>query len=213
MSSAEQAGGLPRDEQFRQAALAIARGEVVAFPTETYYGLAVDPFNPTAIAQLFRLKGRDYSKPILVLIADIGQLSELVSAIPDQYQPLIEAYWPGPLTLIFPARPDLSPLLTGNTGTVGVRLSPHPIACRLIRTCRLPLTATSANPAGLPPAASAAAVFGYFGTDIEEVLDGGETEGGPSSTVVGLENGALCLIRRGRITLPGIGDHRRMGIS
>ncbi len=205
MSSAEQAGGFPLDAQFRQAALAIARGEVVAFPTETYYGLAVDPFNPTAIAKIFRLKGRDYAKPILVLIADIGQLSELVQAVPDQYRPLIDVYWPGPLTLIFPARPNLSPLLTGNTGTVGVRLSPHPIACRLIRTCRLPLTATSANPAGRPPAASVAAVRSYFGADIEQVLDGGEAEGGPSSTVVGLENGMLRLVRRGRIDLPGLG--------
>ena len=193
-------------EQFKQAALAIARAEVVAFPTETSYGLAVDPFNPTAITKLFRLKGRDFAKPILVLIAEMSQLSELVTAVPDQYQSLIDTYWPGPLTLIFPARPDLSPLLTGNTGTVGVRLSPHPVACQLIQTCGLPLTATSANPAGLPPAVSADQVRTYFGAKLDYVLDGGVAGGGPCSTVVGLADGVLCLKRQGQIELPGIAD-------
>src|SRR5262245_61494406 len=99
------------------------RGDVVAIPTETYYGLGVDPFNPKAVDRLLALKDREAGKPILVLIGSLDQLSSLVQEVPSAASSLIETFWPGPLTIVFPARPSLPTSLTAGTGSVGVRLS------------------------------------------------------------------------------------------
>jgi tRNA threonylcarbamoyl adenosine modification protein (Sua5/YciO/YrdC/YwlC family) len=114
--------------QLARAVVELQRGGIVAFPTETFYGLAVDPFCRSALVALFELKKRAADKPILVLIDHIEQLSQLVKSIPQQYVPLMERHWPGPLTLIFPAKKSLPVELTGGTGTIGVRISSHPLA-------------------------------------------------------------------------------------
>ena len=142
----------------RRAAEIVRGGGVVAFPTETYYGLAVDPFQPAALERLFAVKRRPADLPILVLVSGPEQLGLLAASVPPLFSVLIDRFWPGPLTLVCPARADLPTRLTGNTGTVGVRRSPLAAANRLIAACGGPLTATSANLSGQPPAVSTRAV-------------------------------------------------------
>ena len=189
----------PSDQQFQRAIDVLRGGGIVAFPTETYYGLAVDIYNKKGVNALFQLKKRDYSKPILLLIDDRSMLQEIVAAVPKPYERLMRRFWPGPLTLIFPAASDLSSLLTGPANTIGVRISPHPVAMELCRKWGRPLTATSANISGREPAQTGDRVKEMFGDKIDYVLDGGETPGRKCSTVVGLDHQELTLIREGRI--------------
>jgi len=202
-SSVERIGGLP-DEKIRQAVQVLRQGGIVAFPTETYYGLAVDPDNEAALQRLFQIKNRPGVKPLLLLIHDISLLDNLVTAVPDVYLPLIEKYWPGPLTLIFPAQPHLSAWLTGGTATVGVRISPRPEALALGRIFGRAVTATSANLSGHPPSRIASEVSVSFDSAVDFILDGGETPGGRCSTVIGLRDGKLCLLRPGAVNVEGV---------
>lgn len=185
-----------------RALAALRAGGVVAFPTETYYGLAVDPFNREALRRLFRLKNRPGDKPVLVLIRDAGDIPLLAAHTPPQYEPLMRRFWPGPLTLIFPARADLPPELTAGTGGVGIRQSPHPTAAALLEAFGGPLTATSCNRSGEPPAATAEAAASLCRNERDDfflTLDGGPTPGGAGSTIVGLRDGGLRCIREGKI--------------
>ncbi len=174
-------------------------GGVVAFPTETFYGLAVDPLNPLALNHLYALKQRDISKPILTLVDDRESLFSLVQDIPGIYEDLMQEFWPGPLTLIFQARLNLPVLLTAGTSTVGIRQSSHPFARQLLRAFGRPLTATSANLSGRAAAVDAYGVRAQFGTKIDMVFDGGRTPGILGSTIVGLEGERLRLIREGAV--------------
>ncbi len=189
----------PSDEDYRRAVSVLAQGGIVAFPTETFYGLAVDPFNEKALTDLFRLKGRPFHKPFLVLIQDEIQLPSLASSIPSAYRPLMQAFWPGPLTLVFPASPKLSPILTGDGDGIGVRISPHPVARDFGQIWGGPMTATSANLSGMPAARTADEVRQSLGDGVTCILDGGQTHGGRSSTVVGFCQGKFQLIRAGAI--------------
>lgn len=191
--------------EIQEAVKVIQSGGVVAFPTETYYGLGVDPFNPKALAKLFEIKQRPTDKPILTLISHPEQLSLLAAKIPLIFRPLC-ALWPAPLTLVFDALPSLPLLLTGDTGTVAVRMSPHPLAAALVNACRHPVTATSANISGKPPAICPADVKQYFGDAVDFVVEGGEAMGGMPSTVVGIRNDELAVIRDGVISLQEIRD-------
>lgn len=193
-------------EDLAQAAKVIRSGGVVAFPTETYYGLAVDPFNPEALDRLFRLKRRDANKPVLTVIHSAEELFLLAKEIPSLYQPLMRIFWPGPLTLIFDGLSTLPPLLTGNTGTVGVRISSNVVAQRLAEAAGQPITATSANISGQPPAINAKQVEEQFRRDIDWVVDGGETPGGTGSTIIGCNKNELILIRRGVLSYERIVD-------
>ncbi|MDZ7641208.1 MAG: L-threonylcarbamoyladenylate synthase [Desulfurivibrio sp.] len=195
------AEGRPSAALLTKAAAVIAAGGVVAFPTETYYGLAVDPFNAAALQRLFTVKQRPDDKPILTLVAERQMLSRLVSRVPAPYEGLMDAFWPGPLTLIFAARPELPPDLTAHSGTVGVRISSHPTARALAAACGGPITATSANLSGRPAAVSAAEVAAQFTAGIDLILDGGSTPGGVGSTLVGLVNDELQVLREG--VVPG----------
>jgi L-threonylcarbamoyladenylate synthase len=182
-----------------KAAALIAQGGIVALPTETSYGLAVDPFNEKALSRLFKVKQRPPSKPILVLIDHIAWLSRLVAAVPDCYQALFTRHWPGPLTLIFPALPHLSPLLTGGTTTIGIRISSDPFARDLCRATGGPISATSANISGAEPALSVPQIIDQFGDTLDLIIDDGVRATGPNSTVVTQVRGELQLIRAGRI--------------
>lgn len=180
----------------QEAATVIRQGGLVAFPTETYYGLAVDPFDEAALAKVFSLKQRPESKPLLTLINHQDQLCLLTASVPPCLVPLMEL-WPAPLTLVFPAGKALSDRLTAGTGTIGVRISPHPIASQLVALCGQPITATSANLSGAPPAHTAQEVMAQFPRGIDYVLDGGRTAGGAGSTLVGCVAGRPVLLRRG----------------
>ena len=188
----------------QRASEIVRRGGVVAFPTETYYGLAVDPFQPAALERLFAVKLRPADLPILVLVSGPEQLGLLAASVPPLFSVLIDRFWPGPLTLVCPARADLPTRLTGNTGTVGVRRSPLAAANRLIAACGGPLTATSANLSGQPPAVTAAEAFALFGDSVDLVLDGGATPGGQGSTLVGVRAGRLCCLREGVVPFAAV---------
>ncbi len=156
---------------------------VVALPTETYYGLAVRPTDTAALQNLMELKGRPTDKPILVLIGSPGQLPQLVRSISPAAALLMELFWPGPLTIVFPAAPDLPALLTAGTGTIGVRQSPLLQLQHLLRHTG-PLTGTSANRSSEPPIDNAEAVQRALGAGVDLILDGGHTPGGLPSTMV-----------------------------
>lgn len=179
----------------------LRQGRIVAFPTETYYGLGVDPDNEQSISRLFHIKKRPSDKPLLLLVADKTQLESIVDSIPEAYHTLIDKYWPGPLTLIFPAKQTLSRILTAGSGTIGVRISPHPIATGLVESFRKPITATSANISGMQAARTPREVFDIFGDTIDYILDGGVTKGGLCSTVAAAVESKLAIIRKGEVTL------------
>ena len=182
----------------------IRAGRVIGIPTETYYGLAADPQSVSAVAQLFTPKTRPPNKPILLLVGNMDQLDHYVASIPPQYLDYMDRYWPGPLTLVFPAREDVPERLTGGTGTIGIRLTPHPLARALIRLLGHPITATSANISSQDPARTAEEVRSYFGTGLGYVVDGGPADGGAGSTVITIQQHSVCIAREGRLHLPGL---------
>lgn len=187
------------DEGLAHACAILRAGGVVAYPTETYYGLAVDPFNSAALARLFALKGRSPDKAVLLIIANPSQLSGLVSEIPSVFTIPMQQFWPGPLTLVFPGAASLPEILTGYRGTIGVRVSSHPVARELVRAFGLPVTATSANLSGYPPAVTASGVREQLGTEVDAVIDGGKTPGGLGSTILDCCEGEIRLLRDGVI--------------
>jgi len=177
----------------------LRRGGIVAFPTETYYGLAVDPFNEQALARLFRLKGRPQDKAVLCLVDSPASLGRISTGMEDIYQPLIAEFWPGPLTLLFEGVPGLSALLTCNKGKIGVRISSNPAAQALCLAAGQPITATSANLSGKRALTTAGEVDEQLGDQLDLIIDGGRTPGGLGSTIVGTDGVALTLIRQGII--------------
>ena len=185
----------------QRAAAVIRGGGIVAYPTETYYGLGVNPFDSEALKRLFKVKQRSRSKAILVVIDKIDQLGTLIAEFPEPYRPLIEQYWPGPLTLVFPALRSLPDLLTGGSGTIGVRMSSSATATAICRASGFPISATSANISGEPPSTCVADVLRYFNEAIDLVIDGGENAAPQCSTIVALADGAIRTLRHGAITL------------
>jgi L-threonylcarbamoyladenylate synthase len=189
---------------FAEAARIIGRGGLVIFPTETYYGLAVDPFSEKALANLYALKNRPATKPVLTLVDSEAQLERLTKEIPVVYQVLMDRFWPGPLTLLFKARPGLSDILTAGTGTIGVRISSLPAARLLTTESGGIITATSANLSGRPPAATATEAIAQLGSRPDLVLDGGPTAGGQPSTILTIVRGNPVLVREGMVAAADI---------
>jgi L-threonylcarbamoyladenylate synthase len=177
----------------------IARGGVIAYRTDTFYGLGADPFNRDAVRKIKELKGRDDHKPILIIISDRQDLSRFIAEPTEQFNLLAEAFWPGPLTLIGQAASIVPDEITAGTKTIGVRLPNDDDLCGLVRTCGGALTATSANPSNELPATSAQEVFRYFGEAIDLIVDGGEVTSDQPSTVVDVSNVGPKLIREGAI--------------
>lgn len=194
------------DKNIDQAVNILRDGGLIAFPTETYYGLAVDPFNESALKKLFTIKNRPAIKPVLVLIPARNHIMQLADAVPDAANELMNGFWPGPLTIVLSARQELSQMLTGGTGTIGVRMSPHPVAQVLLKAFAGPLTATSANRSGGSAAVTADEVLDIFGKDVDMVLDGGQTPGGSPSTLVGFSGDIIDCIREGCISCSDIKD-------
>ena len=176
----------------------IKEGGVVAFPTETYYGLAVDPFNREALKRLFQVKKRSFDKPILTLVENVGQLSLLAREIPALYRPLIDEFWPGPLTLLFPALDRLPSLLTAGSGDIGARISSHPVARSLVRACGFPVTATSANISGHPAVCRATDIRHQL-SDIDLLIPFDHLATGQESTIMTCRNGRPLIVRPGAI--------------
>jgi len=171
---------------------------VVAYPTDTFYGLAVDPRSPEATAKLFRVKRRSPSTAIPLIAASIDQVERVATCSPAEMR-LAERFWPGPLTLVMPARPGLASVILAGGTTVAVRVPAHPIARALASEFGFCITSTSANESGEPPAVSADDVVSAVGERIDLLLDAGPTPGGPPSTVVEMTADGPRLIRAGAV--------------
>ena len=185
----------------REAGKVVRGGGVIAFPTETFYGLGVDPLNVPAVQRLYDLKGRSsQTSPILVLIRSRRELRALVSEITPAAERLMQACWPGPLTLVFRAAEAVPSVLTAGTGTIGVRLSAYPDVQRVLEVIGGPLTGTSANRTGQPPATTADEVERAFGADVDLIVNGGPTPGGLPTTVVDTTVSPPRLIREGCVS-------------
>jgi L-threonylcarbamoyladenylate synthase len=191
----------PDPAALRQAANVLRQGGVVAYPTETLYGLGVSPFDAQALEKLYCLKGRPATLPISILVRDLDMLREVVLEIPPLALRLARAFLPGPLTLVLPASPSLPARVTAGSGKVGVRISSHPLAGPLFGAYPSPITTTSANPTGRPGARTAGEVKAYFPEDLDCILDGGGVPGGPGSTVVDVSADRLVVLREGAIPL------------
>ncbi len=170
----------------------VRRGGLLAVGTESAYALAVSVSVAQAPDRVVRVKGRPSGKPVLVLIADRSQLNDLVNAVPSWADAVLNAWWPGPLTVIFPAHPRLSPVLTAGTGTIGVR-EPAPAFLRTLLQHTGPLTGTSANRSGDAPCLTAGEVQVSLGDDVDVILDTGPAPGGPPSTLFSVTDTPIIL--------------------
>ena len=187
-------------ENLGQIAAITKRGGVIAFRTDTFYGLGADPFNRLAVQKIRTLKGREDDKPILVVISDTGQIERLLRDPSQAFDDLSKRFWPGALTIIGPAAAGLPDELTAGTKTVGVRLPNDDRVRVLIEACGGALTATSANVSGQQPAQTAAEVEKYFGHQIDLIADGGPTTSESPSTVVDATADEVKLVREGVIS-------------
>ncbi len=189
----------PQARQLMEAARVLGAGGVVAYPTDTLYGLAVDPRSADAVEKLYRIKGRPVDRAVPLIAADGGQLDACGVTLRPLAAALAEAFWPGPLTLVLPAWPGLAVGVHGGLGTVAVRVPAHAIARGLAAALGYPITSTSANPSGAEPPASAEAVVAGLGSAIDLLIDGGATVGGPPSTIVDMTTDRPRLLRAGAI--------------
>ncbi len=183
-----------------RAAEVIRAGGIVAFPTETFYGLGVDATNDSAIQRLFDIKKRSRDQPVLILIPDVDVLDRYVVKIRPTARRLMARFWPGGLTLVFEAAAGVSPLLTAGTGRIGVRLSSHPLATGLTRAVDRPITGTSANLSGRPGCLSAEEVSQALAGRLDFILDGGKTKGGKGSTILDVTIEPPVILREGMIS-------------
>lgn len=183
-----------------RAARAVAAGGVVAFRTDTFYGLGADPFNRRALLKIDSLKGREGKKPILVVIADAAQADRFVAGRSRLFDLIASHHWPGALTLVAKARSEVPEEITAGTGTIGVRLPDDDAVRAFVRACGGALTATSANLAGEPSARTAQEVLRYFPTELDLIIDGGEARTDRPSTVLDVGKEAPRLIREGVIS-------------
>lgn len=181
-----------------EAAAALARGGIVAFPTDTFYGLAVDPSRGDAVARLYDAKGRPAERALPLIAADAAQVERLVGPLSTNARRLALHVWPGPLSLIVPAALRIVPDVSDARGRVAVRVPAHPVARELARRAG-PITATSANRSGEAPAATADAVVAAFGEGLDVVLDAGPTPGGEPSTIVDVTVSPPVLVRAGAV--------------
>jgi len=184
----------------------IASGGVIAFRTDTFYGLGADPFNAAAVARIRELKGREENKPILLLISATDQIARVIAGRSQEFDVAARELWPGPLTIIGHAVPALPSEITAGTGTVGVRLPAADEVRELVRECGGVLTATSANPAGREPARSADEVANYFSHGLDLIVDGGEVTVSEPSTVLDVTTSPPRVVREGAIRLDRIAE-------
>jgi L-threonylcarbamoyladenylate synthase len=185
----------------------IRKGGVVAYPTETFYGLGVDALNEDSIKKIYAIKKRNFSQPLLTLIPHRDVLPEYVKDIPEVARRLMGQFWPGPLTLIFFASPHLPPLLCAQTKKIAVRISSHPIAQALAEGAYSPITSTSANVSGSASPTTLEEVSLQLGEKVDLIIDGGRTTGGKPSTIVDVTQCPPRLIREGIIPFDELKTH------
>jgi L-threonylcarbamoyladenylate synthase len=186
-------------QAFKQCKEAVASGRVIAYPTDTFYGLGADPKNTAAVLDLFAIKGRRRDQPILLLIPDRASVGEWAEKVTPAAERLMKEFWPGPLTLVFRAKKNVSVEITAGAGTVGLRVPGSPLTRQLLAYLGTALTGTSANISGERSIASAEEAAVVLDGMIDLVLDGGITAGSKPSTIVDVTSENIGLIREGAI--------------
>ncbi len=189
----------PEPTSVARAAELLRRGEVIAIPTDTFYGIAANPFDPAAVEKVFAIKGRPKDNPLLLLIDSIAMAEELAADLPPEFYVLAKRFWPGPLTMVVQASSKLPEEVTANTGTIGLRLPRAPVAMALIREMGCPITATSANRTGEPDCSNAQQVESTLGNRLRLIIDGGGSHADKPSTVIGLIGKSWEILREGSI--------------
>jgi L-threonylcarbamoyladenylate synthase len=191
----------PEPSLVRYAADQIRAGEVLGMPTDTFYGLAADPFNLRAVDRVYDIKTRSRHKPLSLLIESVDQAEELAKPLPDEFYALARKFWPGPLTVIVRAGSRLPLKVTANTGNVALRVPSAKIPLAVVMAAAIPITATSANLSGASECTSAAQVHGQLHDRISIIVDGGPSPRDVASTIVDLsgESGRWRIIREGAI--------------
>jgi tRNA threonylcarbamoyl adenosine modification protein (Sua5/YciO/YrdC/YwlC family) len=194
----------PEADVLRYAAHFLIRGSVIAVPTDTYYGLAADPFNLAAVEEIYRVKGRPETRALPILINSIEQAALLARDTPATFVKLAQALWPGALTLIVDAADRLPLKVTAGTGRIALRWPCSPVITELINEFGGPITGTSANISGFPACSSAEQVMKQLGSRLPLVLDGGETGASLPSTIVELRDESWKILRDGAIPVAEI---------
>ncbi len=192
-------------EDLDRAAAILADGGLVAFPTETVYGLGADALDAEAVSRIFVAKGRPADNPLIVHLADADELERVVAEVTPLARELAARFWPGPLTLVLDARDDVPAETTGGLGTVAIRVPDHPVALGLIRRAGVPVAAPSANRSGRPSPTTAAHVLHDLGDVVDAVVDGGACQHGVESTVVDARGAVPVVLREGSITREALG--------
>ena len=187
-------------DSIKKAASIILEGGLVVCPTESFYGIAADARNINALERIFDIKQRATKQPVLILIPSIKSIPQYAKTIPPVAQRLMDAFWPGGLTLLFKAKPDLPSLLTGTSGKIGMRLSKNPVATQLAMAAGSPITGTSANISGQPACQEAKEVLEVLGNKVDMILDYGKTPGKTGSTILDITTKSPKILREGLIT-------------
>jgi L-threonylcarbamoyladenylate synthase len=182
-----------------RAAAVLRAGGIVAYPTDTFYGLAANPAAAATILQLYRIKGRQVDQAVPLIAADVEQVEACAGKLDRLARTLAERFWPGPLTIVIPAWAGLADALHAGTGTVAIRVPGHPTARALAAACGWPITSTSANRSGDTPPTTAEAVRLALGRDLDAILDGGALPGGRPSTIVDVTGREPRLVRAGAV--------------
>ena len=196
----------PDPAAIQKVASILHSGGVIAYPTETFYGLGAEACDPKSVEKIFSIKGRNFQNPIPVIIGNRGQLSQWVLHIPLLAEKLMDKVWPGPLTLVFQAAPALPFRLTAGTGKIGIRVSSSRIAAALAGSIVCPLTSTSANLSGSPECITADEVLEQLGNSVDAIVDGGETPGGKGSTIIDVTCDPIKILRQGAIPMSMIDE-------
>lgn len=194
----------PEEELIKAAAALIRDGELVAFPTETVYGLGADGLNEEAVKKIFQAKGRPQDNPLILHVDSVDMLEQLVMDIPPAARICMEKFWPGPLTILFRRREVVPDIITAGLETVAIRMPSHPVALRLISISGAPIAAPSANSSGKPSPTRAEHVLEDMEGKIPLIIDGGETGVGLESTVLDLTGEKPMILRPGGITLEDV---------
>lgn len=196
----------PDIKKIHKAAEVLKKGGIVAFPTDTFYGLGADAANDEAVKKIYSIKERDYYKPILILMDNKDKVSKYVKDMPQIAKKLIDKFWPGPLTIIFYASPAISQSLLGRGNKIGIRIPNNPITLLFLKAAGCPVTATSANISGRPSPSDPEEVKKSLGEKIDIILDAGRTTGIKESTVIDVAEQPPVCIREGMVTIKEIED-------
>lgn len=199
----------PTDAHLAIAGELLRSGRLVAFPTETVYGLGAHARDPVAVRSIFDVKQRPPDNPLIVHIPDVGDLGRLVDRVTPLARRLAAGFWPGPLTMVLEARPEVPDVTTGGLTTVAVRVPDHPVAIALLASAGVPVAAPSANRSGRPSPTTAAHVMADLGGRIDAVVDGGRCVFGIESTVVDVRGERPVVLREGAVTREDLGIHDR----